>query len=142
MKSHPGTVLPSGPGKCTNPSTYSVVVSVDPTPSLTSSLTPPAICSNNVFSYTPTSGTVGTSFAWTRAVVAGISNLSGSGSGDPGETLVNTTTAPVSVTYVYTLTASGCTNPTTYNVVVVVNPTPTLTSSLTPPAICSNTSFN
>ena len=47
-----------------------------------------------------------------------------SGSGDPAETLTNTTAAPITVRYVYTLTANGCTNPSTYNVDVVVNPNP------------------
>ena len=52
---------------CTNPVTFNVDVVVNPMPSLTSTLTPPAICSGTAFSYTPTSGTAGTSFGWTRA---------------------------------------------------------------------------
>src|SRR4029079_3374729 len=60
-------------------------------------------------------------FAWSRAVVTGISNAAASGTGNINETLVNTTTSPVTVTYVYTLTTSGCT-PNTQNVVVTVNP--------------------
>ncbi len=128
---------------CTNPTTYNVDVVVNPMPALTSSLTPPAICSGSAFSYTPTSGTAGTSFAWTRATVAGITPVGPtSGNGNPNETLTNTTTAPVSVRYVYTLTANSCTNPTTFNVDVVVNPMPALTSSLTPPAICSGSAFS
>ena len=116
---------------------------VHPYPALTSSLTPPAICSGTVFSYTPTSGTAGTSFGWTRASVAGITPVGPtSGTDNPNETLTNTTAAPVTVRYVYTLAANGCTNPATYNVDVVVNPTPALTSSLTPPAICSGTVFS
>ena len=104
-------------------------------------MTSPAICSNSLFSYTPTSGTAGTIFNWTRAAVAGISNPTASGTGNPNEEVINITTNPVSVTYVYTLTANGCTSA-SYNVIVVVNPTPTLTSTLTPPAICSNTLFS
>ena len=127
---------------CTNPTTYNVIVTVNPTPMLTSTLTPPAICSNTTFSYTPTSGTAGTIFSWTRAAVAGISNPPSSGTGDPNEILVNSTDAPIAVTYVYLLTANGCANPVSYNVIVTVNPTPELTSSLTPPGICSNTLFS
>jgi len=131
---------------CTNPSTYSVVVVVNPIPVLSSSLSPPAICNNTTFNYVPTGTTIGSSFAWTRAVVAGISNVAASGTGDPNETLVNTTAAPVNVTYVYTVSANGCTNPSTYNVVLSVNLTcacnHALSSSLAPPAICSNTLFN
>jgi hypothetical protein len=98
---------------------------------LTSTLIPGAMCSNSVFSYTPTSATAGATFAWTRSVVAGISNLTSSGTGNPSETLVNTTTSPVSVTYVYTLSANGCTNPSTYNIVLTVNPIPAVTNSVT-----------
>ena len=48
----------------------------------------------------------------------GVSNAANSGTGDISEILVNTTASPVNVTYVYTLTANGCTN--TQNVVVTV----------------------
>ncbi len=123
---------------CTN--TQNVTVSVNPTPLLTSTLTPAAICNNTVFNYTPTSLTGGTAFAWSRATVAGISNGVASGVNNPGETLANTSTDPVAVTYVYTLTANGCSN--SQNVTVTVNPTPVLTSTLTPGAICSNTLFS
>ncbi len=89
----------------------SYVINVNPSPSLSSSLTPPAICSGTAFSYTPTSATVGTTFSWTRATVAGITPVGPtSGNGNPNETLTNTTAAPIVVTYVYTLTANGCTN--------------------------------
>ncbi len=127
---------------CTNPTTYSVVVTVYPLPLLTSTLNPSAICSGTAFSYTPTSGTSGVSFLWTRAAVFGVSNLSGGGSDNPNEFLVDTTTVPVNVTYVYTLSANGCINPSTYSVVVNVNLKPTLSSTLTPPGICSGSVFN
>lgn len=113
---------------------------VNPTPVLTSSQTPSAICNNGTFSYTATSATSGVSFVWTRAVVAGISNGSGSGSSAAvSEVLTNTTTDPISVVYRFTLTANGCSN--TQDVTVVVNPTPLLTSSQTPTAICSGSTF-
>ena len=107
----------------------SYVINVNPIPALSSSLTPPAICSGTAFSYTPTSLTAGTTFSWTRATVAGITPVGPtSGNGNPNETLTNTTAAPIVVTYVYTLTANGCSN--TQNVTVTVNPRPTLSSSL------------
>ena len=43
-------------------------------PTLSSTLTPPAICSNTAFTYSPESATTGATFTWTRAAVAGISN--------------------------------------------------------------------
>jgi hypothetical protein len=124
---------------CTGTSNSFTIV-VNPTPILTSSLNPPAICDNTMFSYTPTSATSGTTFDWSRDTVTGISNLAAMGSDDPAEVLLNTTPNPIIVTYVYTLTANGCTN--VQNVSVVVNPTPMLSSTLTPPAICDSTAFN
>ncbi len=116
------------------------LVTVNPTPSLSGSLTPPAICSGTLFSYMPTSTLPGTTFTWTRAMVAGISNPAGSGIGNPMEILVNTSTIPLVVTYSYFLSTGVCFN--TQLVTVIVNPVPQLTSSLTPPAICDSTIFN
>jgi gliding motility-associated-like protein len=127
---------------CPNPSTYNVVATVNPIPTLNSSLLAPAMCSGTPFSYAPTSITTGTSFSWTRAAVVGVSNIAASGTGNPNEVLINTTTDSVPVTYVYTLSANGCVNPTTYSVVVDVNPSPKLTSTPFPNAICSNNPFN
>ncbi len=133
------TITASG---CSN--TQDVTVIVNPSPTLNSSQTPSAICSNTQFSYLPTSATPNTSFNWTRPVVNGISNTAGSGSGNPAETLINTTNASISVTYIYTLiTVNGCVStPNTQNVVVQVNPVPVLTSSVNPAAICGGSKFN
>lgn len=122
--------------------TDNVTVTVNPLPTLLSTLTPPAICSGSVFNYAPTSATSGTTFAWTRATVSGISNASANGTGNPNETLVNTAANPVSVTYLYSLTANGCTNTTSYSVLVVVNPTPTLSSTITPADIFTGNTFS
>ncbi|WP_425636400.1 beta strand repeat-containing protein [Algoriphagus yeomjeoni] len=124
---------------CSN--TQNVTVAVKPTPTLSSTLTPAAICSNSAFTYTPTSATVGATFTWTRAAVSGISNaaVTTAQTSNPNETLINTTANPVNVVYAYTITANGCSN--TQNVAVVVNPSPTLSSTLTPAAICTNTAF-
>ncbi len=124
---------------CTNSQTVSVVV--NPLPTLTSTLTPPATCNNTPFNYTPASGTTGTTFNWSRAVVAGISNAAASGSGNPAETLVNTTTTTRTATYVYSLSANGCTNPVNYNVLAPITPKPVLSSSLTA-SVCSNSPFS
>ncbi|MFY7885376.1 MAG: PKD-like domain-containing protein, partial [Dolichospermum sp.] len=122
---------------CTNVET--VTVTVNPGPLMSSTLTPAAICDSTLFSYVPTSATSGTVFNWSRASVSGISNTAATGTGNPSEYLNNTSTAPVTVTYVYTLTASGCSG--IQNVSVVVNPTPELTSTLTPAAQCNSTLF-
>jgi ribosomal protein S4E len=122
------------------PTSQNVVVTVNPDPVLSSTLTPGAICSGDTFTYTATSATSGSTFSWTRAAVAGISQGASSGAiGSINEILTNTTTAPVNVTYEITTTANGC--PTPQNVVVTVNPDPVLSSTLTPGAICSGDTF-
>ena len=118
---------------------YGITVISQPT--LSSSITPSAICSNTVFSYVPTSATTGSSFAWTRAVQSGISNSASSGSSTINETLVNTTSNVVAVEYVITITTSeGCTK--TQSVFVNVNPAPSLTSTQSPNPICSGSTFS
>jgi hypothetical protein len=103
------------------------ILTINAAPVLTSSLTANAITST-AFSYAATSSTTGTTFTWTRAAVAGISNAAGTGTGNVQETLVNTSGASVNVTYVYKLTTpSGCTN--TQNVVVTVSPVACTVSS-------------
>jgi hypothetical protein len=103
---------------------FNLTVTVNPTPTLSSALNPPDVCSNTLFSYTPTSLTAGTSFSWDRAAVAGIENPANSGVGAINETLRNRTSAAINVTYVFTLTANGC--PNTQNVVVSVLPEPVI----------------
>ncbi|WP_074780397.1 HYR domain-containing protein [Draconibacterium orientale] len=125
---------------CTN--TQDVVVMVTPAPSLTSTLNPDGVCSESLFSYTPTSDVSETTFPWTRAAVAGISNPAASGTGDINEVLVNTTDNPVAVTYEYTLTSNDCVNPATYPVVVVVTPAPEVTASVDVNCVCPGGTFN
>jgi hypothetical protein len=116
-----------------------IVVNVRPIPTLSSTLTPPAICDNAMFFYTPTSSISGASFTWTRSFVPGISNPASSGSGGITESLSNTTYYPVAVTYRYTISASGCSS--TRNVVVSVSPAPSLSSPLADTA-CNGSVFN
>jgi|GEM_PF-3605824 len=92
---------------------------VNPLPALTSDVTN-TVNTGDVFSYHPTSSIPGTSFSWTRAQVSGISNPAASGNGNINETLVNSSSSAVNVTYVYTLIANGCSR--TQNVIVTVNP--------------------
>ena len=119
---------------------FDVVVTVHPTPVLSSSLTPAAICSGTTFAYNATSPTVAASgstvMTWSRALVSGITEAAATGNGNISETLTNTTNAPISVTYVYTITSNGCSA--TNNVVVVVNPTPTV-ESVSNQTLCNGT---
>jgi len=95
------------------------IAQISTVPVLSSNLSATAT-SGIPFSYHPTSATPNTTYSWSRDAVPGISNAAATGNLDINETLINTTTSPVNVTYVYTLSRSGCTN--TQNVVVTVNP--------------------
>jgi hypothetical protein len=121
--------------------TYSLVVTANgissdpvsfvfsPVPTLSSTLSPPAICTNTAFTYTPASSSAGATFTWTRAAVAGISNaaVTSPQSSNPNEILVNTTSNPISVVYTYTISANGCSS-NNQSVTVVVNPVPVAAS--------------
>lgn len=91
-------------------------------PTLSSSLTPPPVCSRVAFNYIPTSSTAGASFTWTRAAVPGISNPAGSGTGAVGDTLDNTTNNAITVTYQFTISTGTVSN--VEDVQVIIEPTP------------------
>jgi len=122
---------------CTN--FQNVLLTVNPTPQLTTNLTPAAICDSTFFDYTPSGNTTGAIYTWSRANVTGIANPAATGTGSPHERLRNQTALPVSVTYVYSSTINGCSG--TDNVVVVVNPTVRLSNTM-PAPICDSTVFN
>ena len=126
-------------GGCNGTPSALKTLTVNPTPLLSSISNPLPICSGSVFSYIPTSVTPGVTMSWTRLAVTGISQPNGSGLGNVNEFLTNTTALPVNVTYNYTTSYNGCSS--SQDVGVVVNPAPVLTSSLTPPAICSGAIF-
>jgi hypothetical protein len=109
--------------ECTG-ATETFKITVNPTPTLSSTTAPPAICSGTAFSYTATSVTPGTTFTWTRAAVSGISEAAitdGTGA-TISETLTGTAATATDVIYKITLTANGCTN--TQDVTVRVNALP------------------
>jgi hypothetical protein len=110
-------------------------------PSVTSAATG-TICSNTNQSYTITSSTGSTTYNWSRAAVGGISNAAATNqtSNPITESLINTTNAPVNVTYVITPTANTCSG-SSFNYVVTVNPTPSVTTPSTA-AICSGAATN
>ena len=118
---------------------FNVEITVSPKPILISTLTPPAICNATNFSYNPNTPTDGASYVWNRNAIVGISNNAGTGNGPINETLINTTPNRITVPYTFALTAYGCPNTETVN--VIVNPTPQLTSLLSNPAQCSGTPF-
>jgi gliding motility-associated-like protein len=113
----------------------SFTILVNPTPTLSSTLTPSSVCGNAPFIYIPQSNTPGTAFAWTRAKVAGIENGAGSGTGTINEILRNSSNGAIQDSYVYTLSANGCTSTRTVN--VAVSPIPVVTNP-GDQVVCSN----
>ena len=89
------------------------------------SATSNTVCSNQTFNYAATTASVGTfTFTWTRAAVTGINNAASSGSNaNVHETLINTTTNPITVTYLFTISPSPCGSLIQQAVNVTVNPT-------------------
>jgi gliding motility-associated-like protein len=133
-------VLTPSSNKCTG-SPVNLVVTVYPAIIVTSAKSL-AICNRTStdyaikFSYPPDS------FSWSRAQVAGISNLpvSNQTAAVIREDLTNTTTKPVVVDYIFTINTSTCPVP-AFDLAVTVNPTAHITSpaSIT---LCSNTPLN
>lgn len=120
----------------------SVPITVNPIPILTSPLLPESICNGSLFSYTATCATPGTSFVWERAALSNI-NANASSSGFVpliSEALTNSNPTPFTVFYSLKLTANGCVN--TQIISVLLTPAATLTSPLSPAAICSGTLFS
>ncbi len=102
---------------------------------LTSPTSMPIVCSNSPLSYTATTAASGVSFSWVRPVVAGISNVAASGnSATISETLINTTSNPILVTYYIIVSPDACSA--AQPVTVLVNPsiTPTVASY----TVCQN----
>ncbi|NLP59371.1 PKD-like domain-containing protein, partial [Lutibacter sp. B1] len=133
-------IAPSDLGGCSGePKT--VVITIYPRSEITSSLAE-QVCSNYPFTYTITSNVVGTTFEWSRAAVAGISNASVTDTGSIiNETLVNTTASTINVEYILTPTGDTSCAGTPSTLVVSVNPTPAVTPNLSQ-AICSGSTAN
>jgi gliding motility-associated-like protein len=112
-----------------------VFVTVRPLP-LLSSAKNVSICSNVPVGYDPIANLAGSSFSWSRASLPGIANPAGVGLVNINERLINTTSAPINVTYIYTIANSnGCSN--TDTVTVQVKPVP-VAGFVSDISICAN----
>ena len=99
------------------------------------------VCSGQPFTYTATTNQIGTfTYSWTRANAVGISTPPASGTGATiSETLINTTSSPVNVTYVISINqtggaGAGCSSSSFQTINVIVSPTLTPT----PYSVCQN----
>jgi gliding motility-associated-like protein len=132
---------PPALGSCTSP-TSNVTATVNPIPSVSSASTK-SICSGSSVAYTPTSAVASTTFSWTASLTSGtITGIVASGSGTINTILTNTGTTNGTVTYVITPTGPAATNcvGAAFNLVVTVNPTPTVSAAGSDQALCNATS--
>ena len=142
------TVTPTSgaAGACLG-STFTIVVTVNPTPSIPAQTS--TICSGATFSVTPTNGgtTVvpsGTTYTWTSPIVTGgvgvVTGGSAQGSGQTSISQTLSSSSNVSQTATYTITPnSGCAG-STFTVVVTINPKPSVPAQVS--TICSGLAFN
>ena len=87
--------------------TANYVITINPLPSITSSLSE-AVCSGQAFDYIISSNLPGTTFNWSRAFTPGITNASASGAtASISETLINTTNTDIDVQYILTPTGAA-----------------------------------
>jgi uncharacterized protein YjdB len=117
-----------------------VTVTVHPTPVLNTFLYD-TICSGATFAYTPSSLTAGVTFTWSRSAIPGISPATSTGTGSISEQLVNSTSSPITVVYLYALSANGCTSSRDLNVYVTPQPAITSITTQSPSTVCSNTLY-
>jgi hypothetical protein len=119
---------------CPNSNAQNVVVTVNPTARLTSSVASIFICSGSPFNYSPTTNISGATISWVRPTVSGILPLNSSGTGNISETL--TSSRPATTRYFYTITLGNCSSGQWLN--VTVNPIPRLASPLPSDPICND----
>ncbi len=116
-----------------------VDVTITQPPAVTSAATG-VVCSGSVLNYTITTNIAAT-YSWDRPAVMGISNpaVSGNTTGAINETLINTGSTAVKVTYNITSTTNGCSS--LFKYVVTVNPLGSATSA-TKSTVCSGEPVN
>ena len=135
------TITPVAAGCSGAPINY--VITVNPLPAVQFSMPAQTICSGTqntaVFL---NSGTPGATFSWSANIPAGVSGANASGTNSiPAQSLGNSTTGPLTITYTANASFSGCTGP---NAVyqITVNPLPVVSATPSSQTICSNTSTN
>lgn len=117
-----------------------VTVTVNQSPALTSSLTPPGICSGATFVYNPTTDIPAT-ISWSRAdIPGGSAAATGTGTINESVFLAVSDANTVPIDYVITMQTATCIS--TQTVTVQVSPVPQLNYSNLPASICSGEVFS
>jgi hypothetical protein len=95
------------------------------------------ICSGaSITTIASSGGVTGTTYNWTRDNTTGVTGIAASGSGNISGALTNTTTAPVTVTFIITPNPSTCSG-SSITARVIVNPRPTVVRTPTSQTTCS-----
>lgn len=134
-------IIPFIPGASTGGclgNAFKLSLVVNPIPVLSSPRILPDLCSGTPFSYIPSSKTPGTVFTWVRDTISGINNFPARSNFLIDETLINSTTVPIKVKYLYKTTFNGCTDSTQY-VTFTLNPAPEVPDQKI--TICSGSQF-
>jgi len=141
------TITPSytNAGATCTGSPITATVVVNPIPNAVATPASQTICSGSNISNIILSGNVAnTDFNWTRNNTATVTGIASSGSGDISGSLVNTTNAPITVTFTitpsYTNGGVTCTG-TPVTATVVVNPIPNAVATPSAQTICSGSAI-
>ncbi len=118
-----------------------LVVTVNPTVNITSA-SEYTICSGSPQNYTITSNVSSATFSWSRVAVVGISNpgVTGQTLGTINESLINTTSYAIKVTYKITPTNNNCTGA-AFKLSVTVNPQPVMPQANGNSPVCLGSSI-
>ena len=131
------TIIPTANG-CPGAAAFATVV-VNPTPNAVATPSSQTVCSGIAITTIALTGNVAaTTYNWTRNNTGSVTGIAASGSGNINGALVNTTGAPVTVTFTITTTANGCPGSST-TATVLVNPLPAITPAATAASVCFNT---
>jgi hypothetical protein len=133
------TIIPSytnGGITCTGTPVTATVL-VNPTPNAVATPASQTICSeSNIIPIVLSGAVSGTTFNWTRNNTGTVTGIAASGSGNISGQLINTTNAPVTVTFTITPTANGCPGA-PITATVLVNPNPNAVATPQTQTICS-----
>ena len=130
------SIIPSANGCSGTPINY--VITVYPTPDLTTVPLTKTICSGSPINILLTSNVTGASFSWTASGPASVTGFAGGSGTTIVATLSNSGSTSGVVTYAITPSANGCPGA-TVNYTVVVNPIPDAALSSNNQMICSGT---
>jgi gliding motility-associated-like protein len=146
------TIYPVSPTGCPEGPSKTVVITVNPTPRVSVSVSTQTICNNaatNVTLSSPSTFTTGViKFRYTVTATGGVTGFTTPSSDLPNnhtiaDVLNNPTDAPQTVTYtIYPVSPTGCSEGPPKTVVITINPTPLVNVSETTQIICNNAATN